>query len=189
MPSKTFIALAGATLLAASASSVYAACVRPNEQRADRVRALQTRLMVGALKCGKYDGVDIRASYNAFVTRFSPQLTAHSKVLKGYFRRTGGSVYRTRMDSHITELANAASLQSNASGFCAHIAALARATAHETPDQVIDRGEAPGLPVKLGTMCAAESDLVDELGHAAATSTDKRISRGAVEARANSPSE
>jgi len=186
MSSKILVALASAALVTASVSSAFAACVTPQEQRADQIRALQTQLMVGALKCGKYDGVDIRANYNSFVSRYSPQLVAHFEVLRGYFERTSSpSAYRARMDSHVTQLANAASLQSNAPGFCAQAAAIAKAAVTQTPDQILDSGKAgPALAVKLGESCKKNSDWVDDFSRAAsadaAASPEKTALSGAV---------
>ena len=170
MSRKVWIAFAGIALVAGSVSTAFATCLTPNEQRAEQVRALQTRLMVGALKCGRYDGIDIRASYNAFVTRFTPELVAHSDVLRAYFRRANGSSYAAEMDRHVTALANAASLQSNAPGFCARMATLAEASASETPDELIDSGEAgPALPVALGQTCARSANWADEVTNTGTT--------------------
>ena len=186
MSRKVLVALASAALVTASVSSTFAACVTPQEQRADKIRALQTQLMVGALKCGKYDGVDIRANYNSFVSRYSPQLVAHFEVLRGYFERTSSpSGYRAKMDSHVTELANAASLQSNTPGFCAQAAVIAKAAMTETPDQILDSGKAgPGLAVTLGAACQKGSDWVDDYTRAAAadssSSPEMTASSGAV---------
>lgn len=166
MSRRVTVAFAGAALFAASMSSAFAACVTPNEQRADQIRALQTQLMVGALKCGTYDGVNIRATYNNFVQRFTPQLVAHSEVLKSYFRRQAGKAYATAMDRHVTDLANAASLQSNAPGFCERMAELAQATANESPDELIDSGKAGVLPVKLGESCVASNKFADDVAGA-----------------------
>ena len=186
MSSKILVALASAAFVTASVSSAFAACVTPQEQRADKIRALQTQLMVGALKCGKYDGVDIRANYNSFVTRYSPQLVAHFEVLRGYFERTTSPTgYRTKMDSHVTALANAASLQSNGPDFCAQAAKLAKATMTLSPDQMIDSGKAgPGLAVSLGESCKKGSDWVDDYTRAAdadaSSSPEQTASSGAV---------
>jgi hypothetical protein len=193
MSSKVLAALASAAFVTASVSSAFAACVTPQEQRADQIRAMQTQLMVGALKCGKYNGVDIRANYNSFVTRYSPQLVSHFEVLRGYFERTSSpSSYRAKMDSHVTELANAASLQSNAPDFCAQAAQLAKAAMTLTPDQIIDTGKAgPGLAVTLGKACRTDSQWVDDFTRAASgdrSSPEKAASNGTVGVRTISSS-
>lgn len=187
MSSKLLVALASAALVTASVSSAFAACITPNEQRADQIRAIQTQLMVGALKCGKQDGVDIRASYNTFVTRYSPQLIAHYEVLRGYFQRTSSpGTYRARLDSHVTELANAASLESNTPSYCSQAAALAKAAMTYTPDQILDSGAAgQGLAVKLGDVCTQDTHWAEDFGRAAAgtPATGNTASSGAVGVR------
>jgi hypothetical protein len=169
MSSKVLVALTAAAVLAAPMSSAFASCLTPNEQRADQVRALQTELMVGALKCGNYDGVDIRATYNAFVTKFTPQLVVHSEVLKAYFRRDHAATYQADLDSHVTKLANVASLQSNKPDFCRRVASLAAATRTQSPDQMIDSGlAAPGLPVRLGEPCRVDARAAEAFGRSVA---------------------
>ena len=159
MSSRVLIAVTAVAVIAAPISSAFATCLTPNEQRAEQVRALQTQLMVGALKCGTYDGVNIRATYNTFVKQFTPQLVAHAEVLKSYFRRDHGPSYQAALDNHVTELANVASIQSNEPGFCSHAAVLAAATATQSPDQLIDSGvAAPGLPVNLGEPCRVDAN-------------------------------
>lgn len=187
MSRKVWVAFAGIALVAGSVSTAFATCLKPNEQRAEQIRTLQTRLMVGALKCGRYEGVDIRASYNTFVTRFSPELVAHSNVLRGYFRRTGGTSYAAEMDRHVTALANAASLQSNTLGYCARIASLAEATASETPDELVENGDAgPALPVKLADTCTRSANWADEItkADAAPAETASESLRGVKEVSA-----
>jgi hypothetical protein len=179
MSRKVYVAFAGAALFAATMSSAFAACLTPNEQRADQVRALQTQLMVGALKCGTYSGVDIRATYNSFVQRFTPQLVAHSEVLKSYFRRQDGAAYAREMDRYVTNLANAASLQSNAPGFCERMADLAQATSTETPDEMIDSGKVNVLPVKLGETCAKKDQFVEDVAGSASGASKKSGEREA----------
>lgn len=126
------------TLSAAlGAATAEAACRTDAEIKAEKVRVLQTELMVGALKCGRQPGMDMRASYNAFVNRFTPQLIAHAEAMKGYFRRAHGPSYQAHMDRHITEIANMVSSLSNASsGFCADVAARASETLALTPSEI-----------------------------------------------------
>ncbi len=75
-------------------------CLRPAEATAFDVRALQSQLMVVALSCQQHD------AYNAFVTRFQPQLgQAHTQVT-AHFRRVAGRQSQRAMDQYITNLAN-----------------------------------------------------------------------------------
>jgi len=124
-------AVATAALIGASAQAME--CARPGDRDGLSVRALQSRLMVAALIC------DSRSDYNAFVTRFRPQLAEHGKRLTRYFRRAHGKRYKRELNAYVTELANQASLLSNAdrTGFCAAsrnaFSRLLRAPAGDAP--------------------------------------------------------
>lgn len=84
-------------------------CATPQEVEAERVRVLQTELMVAALKCRDRSDLALRERYNAFVERFTPQLVQHGKALRAYFKRQYGADHRRHMDRYITGLANTVS--------------------------------------------------------------------------------
>ncbi len=91
-----------------------AQCVRPDDYTAFDVTALKTKLMVTALTCGEND------KYNAFVTKYQPELTSQDKALGGYFSRTQGRRARQQQDDYVTQLANSQSQTGQRQGslFC-----------------------------------------------------------------------
>jgi hypothetical protein len=80
-----------------------AQCVRPADHAALDVAGLKTQLMVTALTCH----VDDR--YNAFITKYRPELVAHEKAAGGYFSRIYGRSSKSRQDDYMTQLANSKS--------------------------------------------------------------------------------
>jgi hypothetical protein len=103
---------AALTAFAAFSTPAFAAtCLRSEEASAFSLRHLQSRLMVAALSCNQRD------AYNAFMTRFQPELSDGGRNLITYFDRNGG---KTALNSYITEIANAAGLDraSDPRGFC-----------------------------------------------------------------------
>ncbi|MBX6376727.1 MAG: hypothetical protein IRZ13_21175 [Acetobacteraceae bacterium] len=110
--------LAGLGALAVASSPALAApepaCLRPPEQTALELRALQSRLMVGAVACRQED------AYNAFVRRFQRELGSAYNQAEGHFRRIHGGQGRTRFNQFDTQLANAQSEENNRHGafFC-----------------------------------------------------------------------
>ena len=98
---KTFSAVLAAGFLISQGAA--AQCARTPEAVAFDVTGLKTNLMVTALTC-KAD-----ERYNAFVTKFKPDLVTHDKALAGYFSRVHGRQGRTRQDDYVTQLANSQS--------------------------------------------------------------------------------
>ena len=98
---KTFSAVLAAGLLSSQVAA--AQCARPADTTAFDVVGLKTKLMVTALTCN----ADER--YNAFVTKYRPELTNHDKMLGSYFGRVYGRQARTRQDDYVTQLANSQS--------------------------------------------------------------------------------
>ena len=94
------VALAAGLLTSQMAA---AQCVRPADVTALDVTGLKTNLMVTALTCN----ADSR--YNAFVTKYQPELVNQDKVLTSYFSRAHGRQGRTRQDDYVTQLANSQS--------------------------------------------------------------------------------
>lgn len=91
-----------------------AQCVRPADHAALDVAGLKTQLMVTALTCQAND------RYNAFVTKFRPDLQVHEKAAGGYFSRSYGRNSKSRQDDYVTQLANSKSQAGLAQGslFC-----------------------------------------------------------------------
>ncbi|MFQ5534848.1 MAG: hypothetical protein ACE5EM_08530 [Sphingomonadales bacterium] len=108
-------------LTAAIPGEIMAAsdCVTSAQAKAARIRAVQTELMVAALKCDNRPGMALRDSYNQFVERFSPILVAQARILTGHFKHQFGADFERHQDRFITGLANRISIASNRDpGFC-----------------------------------------------------------------------
>ncbi|MEQ1889045.1 MAG: hypothetical protein ABL951_07675 [Alphaproteobacteria bacterium] len=95
-------ALLGLALLIPGFSQA-APCAVPVDQTSLQVRMLQTELMVAALTCNQ------RVDYNAFVTRFQPQLSAQGKQLQSFFKQKYGSSSAKSLNGFITRIANESS--------------------------------------------------------------------------------
>jgi hypothetical protein len=95
--------LAGLGALAVASSPALAApgpgCLQPPELSALELRALQSRLMVGAVGCRQEE------AYNAFVRRFQRELGSAYHQAEGHFRRVHGSQGRARFNQFDTQLA------------------------------------------------------------------------------------
>jgi hypothetical protein len=102
-----------AGLLAGHAAAAQS-CAQPTEKAAFDIAGLKSQLMVVALKCQAYD------RYDAFVTRFRPDLLNAERGLNSYFGRTYGRRAQAEHDDYITSLANDQSQSSGQLGdrFC-----------------------------------------------------------------------
>lgn len=128
---KTFRAiLAGAAALAISSPLAAQTCLRPAEQDAFSVRALQSQLMVVALSCAQHD------QYNAFVIRNQRELGQAYRQVAGHFRRVHGAGGQRQLDQYITTLANAQSQEGIRQGshFCRNAAPLFQQALAAKPD-------------------------------------------------------
>lgn len=92
-------------LLAIGLTSNIAAaqCVRPGDYPAFDVTALKTKLMVTALTCSADE------KYNAFITRYRPELASQDKALNSFFSRANSRRARQQHDDYVTQLANSQS--------------------------------------------------------------------------------
>jgi hypothetical protein len=89
-------------------------CARPPEKAAFDLSGLKSQLMVTAISCASED------KYNAFVTKFRPDLMTTEKTLTTFFSRAYGKRAQQEHDDYITQLANAQSQLGIKSGtaFC-----------------------------------------------------------------------
>lgn len=108
-----------------TAPAAAANCLTADEAAAERVRRLQTTLMVGALQCRNHAELGVTDLYNRVVRQYGPVISAHNKILVRYFQRSHGGAYQAVMDKHVTAMANVISraAQSDA-GFCSEVARI-----------------------------------------------------------------
>ncbi len=76
-------------------------CLSSQERAAFEVQALRSELMVLATGCGDDH------SYNAFITRYRPELMANEHDIGAWFKRAFGRRGQQEHDRFVTELANA----------------------------------------------------------------------------------
>lgn len=163
------------SLVAASlmASPLLAAeCTRPAEHTALDVTALKTQLMVMALTC-KAD-----ERYNAFVSKYRPDLVQADKSLNGYFSRSSGRNAAKQRDDYVTQLANSQSQTGLKQGslFCARNMGvfdevMALRNTGELPDFAAGR-ETASQPIMV-TDCGSGTERAT---HASSTTTRRRRS-------------
>ncbi|MGD8326363.1 MAG: hypothetical protein PVF65_05560 [Sphingomonadales bacterium] len=100
-------------------------CLNESESAAEKIRRLQTTLMVGALQCRNASNLNLTGNYNIFIQRHGAIVSAYNQTLKGYFQRAIGKKYQRAMDRHITSLANSISSKAYKDrDFCFKVAEL-----------------------------------------------------------------
>ncbi len=84
----------------ASAGLPAPACEFPADRTAFDIEGLKSQLMVTALACKQQD------KYNAFMTRYQPDVAREERNLASYFRRSYGKQSQKAYDEYITNLAD-----------------------------------------------------------------------------------
>lgn len=124
---KQISVMAVATVLALSSAAQAQSCLTQSERAAMAMRHIQTQLMVGALACRGSDDMGQRRLYTGFVLGNRQSLGRHGRALQAYFARLYGSDAQTRLDRHVTGVANRISRDANRQDdFCSRIAAFGR---------------------------------------------------------------
>lgn len=95
-----FPAIAAACCLGLSAVHAAPRCA---DEAVFNIEALKSEMMVLATAC--HDN----SQYNAFITRFQPELMANEHALDAYFKREYGRQGQVQHNSFVTNLANAQS--------------------------------------------------------------------------------
>jgi hypothetical protein len=121
-------AAAIAVCLSSAAPAASGACWSQADFSAAKVRQLQTKLMVAALRC-RASGVDILASYNRFVRAKRTEITAANNRLKAHFRAASPSTGERDYDRYTTSLANHYGGARTSENSCADAESLAQASA------------------------------------------------------------
>jgi hypothetical protein len=141
-------ALAAALGVAGKAGAV---CWNETSAAAATIRDLQSRLMVGTLRCNAY-GLDITEPYNRFVRSNRVSLQAANAAIKAQLAADGAASAEQRYDSFTTALANQYGAAATSGEVCAELANLALEAAEAAGDQhalvaLAERYEArPALP-------------------------------------------
>jgi hypothetical protein len=120
----TLGAAAIAMCLSSAAPAASSACWTQADISAAKVRQMQTKLMVAALRC-RAGGVDILASYNRFLRAKRAEISAANDRLKAHFRAAHASTGERDYDRYTTALANAYGGARTNQDSCADAASLA----------------------------------------------------------------
>lgn len=132
-------------------------CWNETEVSAARVRDLQSRLMVDALRCRAY-GIDILGAYNEFVRSNRGTIQQANALLLAQFSRGFGRAGQTEYDRFTTALANSYGGDETSGERCAESASVAAEAVAAGGDvqrlvEIEQRfGPAPSLP---GGQCPA----------------------------------
>lgn len=128
------LALAAAALLVAQPAAAATGCWNSNEVAAAKVRDLQSRLMVSALRC-RAMGYDMLAAYNAFVTANRETIQGANGVIKARLSTgIGAAAGQSAYDAFATALANAYGGAATSHAGCDADAATASAAAMAAGD-------------------------------------------------------
>lgn len=149
---KGSLGLAAALMVTAAMPAEAAmSCWNESETAAARVRDLQSRLMVDALRCRAF-GIDILGAYNEFVRANRATLQAANTVILGQFARGFGTSAQTEYDRFTTALANSYGGAETSGETCAEAASIAAEAVAADGDvqrlvEIEERfGPAPALP-------------------------------------------
>ena len=114
------LAVAGSLICQQAVAQMH--CMAPADRAAFDVQALRSEMMVLATGCSD------DAQYNAFITRYQPQLQANERDIDAWFKRKFGKRAQTEHDRFVTDLANAQSSAGTKLGsdFCPHNAMIFR---------------------------------------------------------------
>jgi hypothetical protein len=121
-------AAALAICLSSAAPAASGACWTQADVSAAKVRQLQTKLMVAALRC-RASGVDILASYNRFIRAKRGEITSANDRLKAHFRAASRSSGERDYDRYTTALANHYGGARTSQNSCAEAENLAQSAA------------------------------------------------------------
>lgn len=152
---------AAAALLGARPAQAAMDCWNAQQTSAAKVRDLQSRLMVAALRC-KAMGYDVLAAYNEFVRRDRDALQAANGILRAQFATGYGKDADLYYDRFATSLANRYGGDATSIEICDDTAAALQQAAAAAGDldrlvAIADRfGQAPELP---GGVCPTAASI------------------------------
>lgn len=150
-------AAAALTMAGAAPAAAAMSCWDESQVAAARVRDLQSRLMVDALRCRAY-GIDILGAYNEFVRSNRGAIQQANAVILGQFNRSFGRGGQSEYDRFTTALANGYGGDSTSGESCAEAASVAAEAVAANGDlrRLVEIEERFGPPPPLpGGQCPA----------------------------------
>ena len=161
MKNHTRAALAAAAIATClvSTAAPAASCWSQADVSAAKIRELQTRLMVAALRC-RASGVNILASYNAFVGNAKPSIVAANDQLKAHFGAAGPVAGQRDYDRYTTVLANAYGAADTGPESCAEAANLAAEATNAKGDLAAFAAHAIPVATLPASVCSGNESVV-----------------------------
>jgi hypothetical protein len=162
------LAAAGSLICQQAAAQLH--CMAPADRAAFDVQALRSEMMVLATGCSD------DSQYNAFITRYQPELQANERAMDAWFKKKFGTRAQSEHDRFVTDLANAQSSAGTKLGsdFCPH-----NATIFQEVMALENAGELPPfaagqnlVPTSLD-VCAEETAQAPAPGRRVATKRHK----------------
>ena len=142
-----------------STGASAASCFTQADVSAAKVRELQTRLMVAALRC-RATGVNILASYNNFVGSAKPAIVAANEQLKAHFSAGGPVAGQREYDRYVTTLANAYGAAETGPESCAEASNLAAEAAAAKGDLAGFAAHAVPVATLPASVCSSNDGVV-----------------------------
>ena len=136
---KTYLRAARAAAFAAvlgCAGQAGAVCWSEASAAAASIRDLQSRLMVGTLRCNAL-GLDITEPYNRFVRANRVSLQSANAAIKAQLAADGAATAERRYDSFTTALANQYGAAATTGEVCAELANLALEASEAAGDKAL----------------------------------------------------
>ena len=124
------------TFLMSAEAAARSPCWSGDERDSAQVRAFQTMLMVGALKC-RIRQPAVAKAYNRFVDGQRGRLKRHDKILGKHFQREHGDSARAAFDRYNTVLANQYSDMFDRGSSCGGVVPVANEAADAGGDGLI----------------------------------------------------
>jgi|GEM_PF-2830640 len=159
-------AIAAGCVILTSSAAFSAECLMPDEMAAEQIQRLQTTLMIGALQCRNASELNLTATYNSFIKRHGPIISAHNQTLSDYFKRTVDGNHERAMDRHVTTLANVISSQANKDRyFCLKVSQLGLKTLNSKGKSLREIAIANTISSIKLKQCSPQRQLEANNGH------------------------
>ena len=151
-------AAAAALCLSSAAPAASSACWSQADLAAAKVRQMQTKLMVAALRC-RAGGVDILASYNHFMRAKRGEITAANDRLKAHFRAANRASGDRDYDRWVTSLANSYGGARTNENSCSEAATAADEAASSRGSLVAVADRDGGAPKHIAGRCSGRDSV------------------------------
>jgi hypothetical protein len=153
------VALGTAVAALCLSSVAPAACWSEADLSAAKVRQMQTKLMVAALRC-RAGGVDILSSYNHFMRAKRAEISAANDRLKAHFRTANRASGDRDYDRWVTSLANTYGGARTNENSCSDAATMADEAASARGGLLAVADREAGTPRHTAGRCSGREPVV-----------------------------